>query len=98
VTGGNPAPPPVAEVDGSEVLDLPQSGDIAGSNDVPQSNAGVVPIIDVLDDVIPLTDEADPTLKETNEFEAIDEPICDPDYVDDEDGGDFEELIILDDE
>ena len=98
VTGGNPAPPPVAEVDGSELLDLPQSGDVAGSNDVLQSNAGDVPIIDVMDDVIPLADEADPTLKETNEFEVIDEPICDPDYVDDEDGGDFEELIILDDE
>jgi pSer/pThr/pTyr-binding forkhead associated (FHA) protein len=97
VVGGNPSPPPVAEVDGSELLDLPESGDVAGSNSVPQSHADDAPIIDVMDDVIPLKDETDPTLKETNEIEVIDEPICDPDYVND-DGGDSEELIILDDE
>jgi len=98
VVGGTPSPPPVAEVDGSELLGLPEPEDVAGSKSVPESQANDGPVMDVLDDVIPLNDEADPTLKETNEIEAIDEPICDPDDINVDDGGDSEELFVLDDE
>jgi len=90
----------VAQVDGHEQLKLSDSVDAPASNVDSDSGADKVPIVEVMDDVIPLKGDVlnddDETLKETNELEASDEPIYDLDYGDDE--GDSEELIVFDDE
>lgn len=90
--------PPVAQVDGVELLDLPESEEFVANENVSQSELDDVPVVEVMDDVIALEEESDPTLKETNELEGIDEPIHDSEYSDDDDGGDSEELIVLDDD
>ncbi|MCP4783859.1 MAG: FHA domain-containing protein [Fuerstiella sp.] len=86
------APPRVAQVDGSEKLILPDSGDGLANKVNSKSELDDVPIIEVMDDVILLEDEADPTLKETNELEVIDEPIYDPE------GDDFRDSEVFNNE
>ncbi len=80
VSGGI-APPRVAQMDGHEQLNLSDSADGPANNASSESKADDVPVIEVMDDVILIEDEADPTLNETNEIEVIDEPICDPEGI-----------------
>mgnify|MGYP002633519425 CR=1 FL=1 len=95
------SPLPVAHVDGREQLKQSVLGKASVNNVVPDSGADAIPIVEAVDDVIPLAEEVladdEETLKETNEIEAIDEPVYDLDYRDD-DAGDSDELIIFDDE
>jgi pSer/pThr/pTyr-binding forkhead associated (FHA) protein len=89
------SPPPVVQVAGSEQFHQSQPEQDIESKSVPKSGAGDVPNVDVMDDVILLKDEADPTIKETNELEVIDEPLLDLDSGDDD--RDSEEMIRFDD-
>lgn len=80
-------------------IELIQSGQIKliqADEALANDEIGVSDEFEIIDDVIPLQDDGDHLLLETNEVEIIDEPLIDDEIVD-VDGEDDDEIIILED-